>query len=236
MRDITKAMEKEEEYISYRLKGEEPFHLIDAVRECGFDSLDVYFATKNDHQLKSLKFEVVETTPMLAIGAVVKAVATKKPTVVMVDINQTVVWPRNNAEYDKDYCIYHNIPILAVPTAGNGALVSLAGDLGIGICIPQNLGITHEELIDGFIRIFRKYTDKPVCNEGNDIMYDGNKVCGFAFLETSDMVMVISPVSFKEKSELISNVCMKKQTKVPSYIDFMTSDQLREEVAVWLKL
>ena len=234
MADIVRAIEREKEYLAHRMKGEEPFHLVDAVQECGFEGLDEYFEAKKEFQFKSLEFEVIETTPLLAIGTVVKAVATKKPAVVMVDIDQTVVWPRNDAEYNKNYCIEHNIPILAVPTAGNGALVSLAGDLGVGICVPRNIGVTHESVIDGFIQIFRKHTDKPVYNEGNDIMCDGKKICGFAFFQTPDVVMVISPVSLTEKSELISKICMKKQTKIPGYIDFMTRDELRKEVAEWL--
>lgn len=236
MSNIAKAIEKEKEYLSHRMNGKEPFHLVDAIRECGFESLKDYFDAKRDYEFETLGFEVVEPTTLKAIVEVVKAVAAKKPTVVMVDIDRTVVFPRNDAEYDRGYCSEHNIPVLPVPTAGNGALVSLAGDLGIGICVPKMEGISLEYILDGMIRIFRKYTDKPVYNEGNDIMYDGKKVCGFAFFQTSDVVMVISPVSLTEKNELISKICKKKQTKIPGYIDFMTRDELRDEVKKWLKI
>lgn len=236
MSDIVKAIEKEKEYITFRMKGEEPFHLADAIKEFGFESLGEYFKAKQDHEFTSMNFNVIETTTLNAIADVVKAIATKKPTVVIVDINQTVVFPRNDAEYDKEYCIKHGIPILPVPTSGNGALVSLAGDLGVGICVPKNCSITHEYILDGFINIFRKYTDKPVYNEGNDIMCDGKKVCGFAFFNTPDVIMAISPISLTNKSELIAKICMKKQTKIPSYIDFITRDELRMEVSAWLKI
>ena len=236
MSNIAKAIEKEKEYLAHRMNGKEPFHLVDAIKECGFESLTAYFEAKRDHDFETLGFQVVEPATLKAIVEVVKAVAAKKPTVVMVDIDRTVVFPRNDAEYDKGYCAEHGIPILPVPTAGNGALVSLAGDFGIGICIPKMEGITLEYILDGMIHIFRKYTDKPVYNEGNDIMYDGKKVCGFAFFQTSDVVMAISPVSLTEKTELISKICKKKQTKIPGYIDFMTRDELRDEVKEWLKI
>lgn len=235
MSNIVKAIEKEKEYLSYRMKGQEPYSLQDALKECGFDSLDEYFKAKRKYEFRSLGFKVVETSTLNAIVEVVKAIFAGKPAVVMVNIDQTVVFPRGEAEYDKDYCITHGIPILAVPTAGNGALVSCAGDLGVGICVPKNKEFTPEFIIDGFINIFRKYTDKPVYNEGNDIMCDGKKVCGFAFFKTPSILMLASPISLTEKSELISKICKKKQTKIPGYIDFMTRDELRREVSEWLQ-
>lgn len=236
MGDIVKAIEKEKEYLEYRKQGKEPFHLVDAVKECGFESLDEYFKTKRKRVFRGLGFKVTETSTLNAIIEAVKAVALGKPAVVMVNIDQTVVFPRSEAEYDKNYCTAHDIPILTVPTAGNGALVSCAGDLGIGICVPKNNEFTPKFIIDEIISIFRKYTDKPVYNEGNDIMYDGKKICGFAFFETSSVLMLISPISLTEKSELISKICKKKQTKIPGYIDFMTRDELRKEVYEWLEL
>ena len=236
MADIVKAIEKEQEYLSYRMKGEEPYSLQDALKEYGFESLDEYFKAKRKYEFRGLGFKVAETSTLNAIVEVGKAIVAGKPAVVMVNIDQTVVFPRSNAEYDREYCNTHGIPILAVPTAGNGALVSCAGDLGVGICVPKNKEFTPEFIIDGFISIFRKYTDKPVYNEGNDIMCDGKKVCGFAFFRMPNVLMLISPISLTEKSELISKICKKKQTKIPGYIDFMTRDELRREVAEWLRI
>lgn len=235
MADIVKAIEKEKEYLSYRMKGEEPFHLVDAIKECGFDSLSEYVKEKKAHDFKALGFSIVEAPTLNAIAEVVKAIATKKPAVVMVNIDRTVVFPRNDAEYDKDYCLANGIIVLPVSTAGNGALVSVSGDLGVGICIPKNKGFTYKDILDGFINIFRKYTDKSIYNEGNDIMCDGKKICGFAFFNTPNVIMAISPISLTEKSELISKICMKTQTKIPGHIDFVDRDTLRQEMFKWLQ-
>lgn len=234
MNDIVKAIEKEKEYLEYRMKGEEPFHLVDAIKECGFESLNDYFKAKRDYEFKSMEFNFVETSTLTSITEVLKAIALKKPTVVMVDIDRTVIFPRKDAEYNKEYCITNSIPILPVQANGNGTLVSTNGDLGVGICVPKINGITYEYILDGFINIFRKYTDKTVKNEGNDIMIDGKKVCGFAFYETNHIIMAITPISLSDKTELIKNICLKKQQKTPGYIDFMSRDIIRREVSEWL--
>lgn len=236
MADIVKAIEKEKEYLSYRMKGEEPFHLVDAVKDCGFESLVEYFEEKRAYEFGQLKFNIIETSTLSAIAEVLKAIVAKQAAVVMVDIDRTVVFPRNNAAYDAKYCIENSIPILPVQANGNGALVATAGDLGVGICVPKIPNITYEYILDGVISIFRKYTDKDVYNEGNDIMCEGKKVCGFAFYSTDDVIMVISPISLSDKSELISKICKKKQTKTPGYIDFMDRETLRREVSEWLRV
>lgn len=51
MGDIVKAIEKEKEYLEYRKQGKEPFHLVDAIKECGFESLDEYFEEKKNMSL-----------------------------------------------------------------------------------------------------------------------------------------------------------------------------------------
>ena len=67
-------------------------------------------------------------------------------------------------------------------------------------------------------------------------MYDGKKICGFGFYETQDVVMIITPVSFSDKTDLISKICKKKQVKIPGYIDFMSKDSLKQEVIKWLQV
>lgn len=236
MADIVKAIEKEKEYLSYRMKGQESFHLIDAIKECGFENLDDYFKTKKEFEFGQLKFNIVEADTLSAITEVLKAIDTKQATVVMVDIDRTVVFPSDHAEYNAEYCIKNKIPILPVHTNGNGALVATDGDLGIGVCIPKINNIKYEDILEGLIKIFRKYTDKDICNDGNDLMYNGKKVCGFTFYSTDDVVMAITPISLSDKSELISKICKKKQTKVPGYVDFIDRTSLRQEVAKWLQV
>lgn len=236
MTNIEKAIAKEKEYISYRMKGEEPFHLVDAVRDCGFDSLDDYFRAKKQRVISYLSFGAVEATPFKAIEEVMRVITARKQSVIFVNIDRSVVWPTSSKEYREDYCLLNNIPLLFTNAKIGSTLVSTPGDLGVGICVRKDSGVDVDSIIDGFINIFRKYTDKEIVNMGNDIMYDGMKICGFTSYDTNDMLAVISPMSLSPKKELVTNVCTKKQNKPVGYIDFMTRDNLRKEILEWLQV
>ena len=120
---------------------------------------------------------------------------------------------------------------------GTGTLVSTPNDFGVGICIYKDKRFDLAYIVNGFVEIFRKYTDKEVINQGNDILYDGKKICGFTYYNTDNMFMVISPISFSEKAELVANICTNKpQLKQVGFIDFMDRDMLRQEVTEWIGL
>ena len=235
MSDIFKAIEKEKEYLSYRMKNQEPFHLVDAVKECGFASLNEYFQAKKNYQLSSLGYELIETEPLKAIADVLDSIAKKKTAVLFADTLFTLVWHGDNSEINLEYCVKHTIPVLPLQTSG-GTIVSTVGDLNIGICVPQSIGVDASFLLNGFADIFRKYTDKTVTVDGNDVLVDGFKVMGSSTYHKFGMFMFITPVSLSEKSELIANICVKQSDKQPRHIDFMDGATLRREVRTWLNL
>ena len=235
MKDIVRAIELEKEYIEHRLKGEEPFHLIDAVRECGFESLNEYFAAKPLYDLQQMSFKVIEVSPFGAIAEVNKAISEKEPTLIFVDIDSTVVWPTNRAEYNAQYVESENLPLLFTGSDGNGTLVSTPGDLGIGICIPGGKAETLSVVANGLVNILSRYTDKPVYNSGNDVIVDGRKVCGISSYLTEDVFMAITPVSLTEKLDLVKQICVKPMVKEVGHIDFMSRDELRWEGTQWLQ-
>lgn len=237
MADIVKAIEREKVYIEHRMKGEEPFHLVDAVRECGFESLAEYFEAKKLYQFNQIEFELINaTSPRASVESIFKVITEKRNAVIFVDIDETMVWTQVNSGCNIDYCRENHIPIVPVGATGDGTLVSTPSDLGIGICVYKDSGIGLKHIVDGFIAIFRKYTDKEVVNIGNDIMYDGKKVCGFTHYDLNKMFMVISPLSLSPKAELVANICTKKQVKPVGHIDFMDRETLRREVSEWLRV
>ena len=235
MRDIVTAVEKEKEYLSYRMKGGEPFHLVDAVRECGFNSLAEYFEAKKDYEFSNLSFEVIETTPAKAISDVLTAIKEGRTAVLFADTEYTLVWNGNGGDFNESYCTECGIPVYPLQTDG-GTIVSTAGDLNIGICIPQSLGIDVQFMLNGLADIFRKYTDKSVEVNGNDVLVGGYKVLGSSTYNANGMFVFITPVSLTEKAELIGRICQKHSAKQPAHIDFMTREELRQEVAEWLSL
>lgn len=237
MADILKAIEKEKEYLSYRMKNEEPFHLVDAIKECGFDSLEKYFEAKKHYEFSNLSFKVINaTSPQSCVKDIFDVITNKKNAVIFVEIDHTLVWTQINSGCNIEYCAENNIPIIPVGAKGTGTLVSTPNDFGIGICVHKDSRFNLSFIVDGFVKIFRKYTDKEIVNEGNDIMYGGKKICGFTYYDMNNMFMVISPISFSEKAELVTNICTNKpQTKQVGYIDFMDRNILRQEVLTWLQ-
>lgn len=235
MSDIVKAIEKEQEYLSYRMKGEEPFHLVDAVKECGFESLAEYFEAKKMYEISNLSYEVIETTPSEAIEEVLKTIAERKTAVLFANTEYTLVWNGNNSQFNEGYCDECGIPVYPLQTGG-GTIVSTVGDLNIGICVPKSICVDAVFILNRLADIFRKYTDKTVEVNGNDVLVDGYKVLGASTYDSNGMFMFITPVSFSEKSELIASICQKHSTKQPAHIDFMDGDMLRREVSEWLNI
>lgn len=233
MKDIVKAIEIEKQYIAYRTKNKEPWHFIDRIKECGFETLDEYTNAKKSYLLSNIYFEVIETHPKQAITDVLNAIANKKASVLFADTEYTLVWNGNDSEFNEGYCYECNIPIYPLYTGG-GTIVSTAGDLNIGICTPKHYGIDAQFILNHIADIFRKYTDKTVEVNGNDVLVDGYKVLGSATYNSNEMNMFITPVSFTEKSELISNICVKHSNKQPKHIDFMDSAMMKQEVLEWL--
>ena len=229
MSDILKAIEKEKEYLSYRMNGKEPFHLANAIKEYGFESLDEYFKAKKYYKVSRLPFVVIETTPEQAVAEVLNTIAAKKTAILFAETKETLVWNGDGSKFNDSFCVECNIPVYPLQTGG-GTIVSTAGDLNIGICVPQHMGVDALFILSGFADIFRKHTDKEVCVSGNDVLVDGCKVLGSSTYNSNGMFMLITPVSLSEKTELIASICTKHSAKQPSHIDFMDGATLRQEV------
>ena len=234
-KDIEKAIKIEKEYQQARMLGEYPYHLVDKIRECGFETLDEYFSAKPGYYFGKCAFEVIETTPVRAITDVLDSIRNKKTAVLFADTVDTIVWNGDNSLYNSDYCVEKGIPVLPIKTAG-GTIVSTHGDLNIGICVPKETGVDAKFILDGLASIFRKYTDKKVTVERNDILIDGYKVLGSSTYDAFGMFVLITPVSMTEKMNLISSICLKKSEKIPARIDFMDATTLRQEVSEWLSI
>ena len=155
MADIIGAMAREREYLSYRMKGEEPYHFADAVKEYGFESIKDYSDAKRDYEFSQLKFGVVETTPDKAIEEVFLAIKNRETKVGFLDKDFTLVESGNLDDADKEYCNECGVPIYPISTGG-GTIVSTAGDLGIGICIPSELSIDTGYILSKLADILRK--------------------------------------------------------------------------------
>lgn len=237
MGDIVKAIEKEKEYIAYRLKNEEPFHLVDAVKECGFESLEEYFNAKRSYKFSKMEFTLTECKQSEIVSEAKRIIENGLTGVWFADSDETAVFNGFEGEksFNAEYCSLNNLLVFPLLAAG-GTIVHKAGDFSWGVSCPQNQNMNAAFLLNGVKDILQKHTEKTVTVAGNDILVDGGKVCGSTVYQMNGIFLFISYYSFSDKTELIKTICRKLTRKTPSYIDFMTRAEFKQEVAAWLKL
>lgn len=235
MADIVKAIEREREYLSYRMKNEEPFHLVDAVKECGFDSLTDYFKAKTEYTFNKLPFSFVEKKPSECIDYFFEMMNAKDTGVVFIDSDETFVFSGESKPYNADFCEANNIPIYPLYTRG-GAIVSTEGDFSIGLCFPEYIGVDVFFILDKLKGIFNKYMDSVTVN-GNDLLLNGEKICGSIMYHQNGMKCFACHFSFNDNTELIEKICnISGSIKVPTSVNNLSVAQFKEELKEWLRV
>lgn len=235
MADIAKAIEKEKEYLSYRMKSEEPFHLVDAIKECGFGSLEQYFKEKAEYEFGRLTFTYNEKRPCEAIEYIFKMMDEKKTELVFVPSDETFVYSGASKPFDVEYCETNNIPVYPLYTSG-GAIVSTIGDFSVVMCYPASTGADVGYLLEHFKAIFDKKMQGVEVN-GNDLLLGGGKICGSVMYSQNGMSCFAGHFSFEDHSELIEKICgVSGSVKTPSVIDKMTVDEFKKAVKAWLRV
>lgn len=235
MADIVKAIAKEKEYLSYRMKGEEPFHLIDAVKECGFDNLTDYFEAKTEYNFDKLTFAYIKKSPAECIDYFFQMMDTKEIGVVFIDSTETFVFSGESKPYNAEFCETNNIPVYPLYTKG-GAIVSTEGDFSIGICFPEYVEVEVQFILSKLKDIFSKYMSNVTVN-GNDILLNGEKICGSIMYHQNGMKCFACHFSFKDNSGLIEKICnVSGSVKAPTAIDGLTVEMFKKELSEWLRL
>lgn len=137
-----------------------------------------------------------------------------------------------------DYDLCRELDVCVVELGYNGGtILGSAEDLSIIIIAPVETGLNHETIINKYYEIISKYIPNTTV-DGNDILIDGNKVCGSMNRTLNDVVYEwAAQVSFADYSEYIAQICNKPPVKKPSYIDssLLTRDKLEEEILAWLQ-
>lgn len=235
MKDLEKAIKKEKEYLSYRMKGEEPFHFIDAVKECGFESIDEYFRAKSEDKFNNLNFTYIEKKPSECINYFFEMMERQETGVVFIDSDETFVFSGDSKPYNEDYCKENNIPVYPLYTGG-GAIVSTVGDFSIGLCYPASIGVDNYFILNKLRQIFSKYM-KNVEVKGNDILLNGEKICGSIMYHRYGMKCFAAHFSFVNHPELIEKICgVSGSIKVPTIIAGLNVSLFKNEVRLWLRV
>lgn len=237
MADIVKAIEVEKEYITKKINGKAPFRLIDAIKKCGFRSLEEYLDTKKRYQFRELEFAFRYISQEEVEDELLTVFDNGTIGVWFCDHAKTCVFGgRQGLEnFNEEYCIKNGIAVYPYLSNG-GIIVHQNGDFTYAVSCPTSLQIDHTFFLERTRYILQKYTNKKVTIDGNDILVDGQKVCGSTVYNKNGLFLFMAYFSFNDKTELIKNICNKKTDKMPSYINFMTRNELKQEVAKWLRL
>lgn len=136
-----------------------------------------------------------------------------------------------------DYDLCENLGVRVVELGYNGGMIlGSEADLSIIIVAPVAIGLSHEVIINKYHEIISKYISNTTI-DGNDILVDGNKVCGSMERTIGVVYEWAAQVSFADYSEYIAQICNKPPVKKPAYIDsnLLTRDTLEEEILAWLQ-
>ena len=239
MADIIKGMNIEKEYLKYKLQGEKvPYELVDEIKKSGFESLEDYFNNKREYLFNQLEFEIINTSSQDVEEAwcmLYEKINQKKTSAFLVDTTDTIVYINASKPFNEDYCIKNNLKMFKLPLGG-GTIVSGKDDIAIVFVLPDNLQTDSSFILTGIKEILGKYEDN-VAIVDNDVLINGNKVCGITFLRNNGMVVYLSHFSFSNNSELINLICHSdsKPVKPPSYITGLDKESLKMEVLKWLR-
>ena len=140
-----------------------------------------------------------------------------------------------NQPIDYDLCDDLGVQVVELGYNG-GTILGSSADLSIIIVSPIEVGLNHETIINKYHEIISKYVPNTTIDK-NDILVNGEKVCGSMERTIGVVYEWAAQVSFADYSEYIEKICNKKQNKKPAYIDnnLLTRDKLEEEIINWLQ-
>ena len=140
-----------------------------------------------------------------------------------------------NEEIDYELCKELGVEVVDIGYKG-GTIISSEKDLSMMIVFPKSSRLNDEVLINKFVEIISKYINN-VTIDGNDILVNGEKVCGTSFTTILNVCAWTASVSFDDYSDYIAKICNKPAKKKPSYIDntLLSKDTLEKEILEWLK-
>ena len=234
MKNLEKAILEEKAYVVDRLNRIDT-NLSERLSTYGYSNLKDYFADKQEYEFSQIKFNFVEEPMPNGVSEIFKMIDTNKPGILFVDWEDTYVVCGNRGieEFNQAYCEEHNITHFPLYTNG-GTIVGSSGDFSLGIYCPKNI-VSTQYILNKVSNILQKYTSVAISVNGNDIVADGNKICGSANYTSDNMIMTIMHFSFSDWSDLISSICSTtKKSKPIGYINFMKRDQFKKEVLEWL--
>lgn len=148
--------------------------------------------------------------------------------------NDTIVYPGNENDYNKEYCEEHNIMVAPIPRAG-GTIISFKDNIcyfsGGDALFDSNKGAL-------FLSSFTEYLKDKGLNalydtDTNDVLVDGYKVASFGngnLPNNPQFYVTAIQIANNLDIDLINKICLKPMHKIPrSLSDFgITNEETLE--------
>lgn len=133
--------------------------------------------------------------------------------------NDTIVYPGNQNDYNKEYCEENNIMVAPIPRAG-GTIISFKGNIcyfsGGDSIFDSNKG-------HWFLKSFTKYLQDKGLNafydpDTNDVLVDNYKVASFgngSLPNKPNFYVTAIQIANNLDIDLINKICLKPMHKIP---------------------
>lgn len=229
---IEQAVEQEKKYDLYN--HDEYLKFVKALRNIGFASFSEYETSKRVY-LRQTWVPEVYRVDISEYAAVTEDAIVNGKYGIYISQGEGVHAYHGNQPIDYELCESLGVRVVELGYEG-GTILGSAVDLSIIFVAPVDLGYSHLMIIGKYLEVISKYVPGTTV-DGNDILVNGNKVCGSMTRTVGNSYVWAAQVSFADYIEYISQICSKQSGKQPSYIDskLLTRDTLETEILSWLR-
>ena len=210
MSNILKAIEKEKEYLSYRMEGKEPFHLVDIVKECGFNSLEDYFTAKRRHEIS--QEPVVKVASKDATATIQDFIVNQKHGFAYCVHDEKLAFVAKTDDVNADACEEYGYTVLDTQHTG-GVVVVNKGDMSV-----VHFGTVGNRGMQDFADyLIERYKERGLnaTYEGNDVLIDGYKISGLSATTYGNIQYSTIHIGINTNLDHIKAICKKPMNKVP---------------------
>lgn len=227
MKDIRIAMAIEYNYLDLRSQNQDA-NLQSMLNDCGYISLEEYFADKLDFLLKSLTYNEYTGSIRGIPEAISNNVVNKQPSVFLPTITEPFLWHGSDV-LDYNLCKEKGYVVLEMGYDG-GTIVSGADDFSFGILVPESIGLDANY----FLKKLQLAIPESIV-DGNDLLINEKKVFGSMSFRSNDMFFFGGQLAIVDHTNDIDQLCNKKSDKPVGFFNTYDLDYYKGMVREWLQ-
>lgn len=233
MKDIAKAIEEEKLYIIDKMNDINT-SLLSRLQPFGYENLNEYFIEKRNYLFNQWRPEVYPINVKTLTTELENAIRNEKYGIYL-SVSDSLYAFHGSDDINYKLCEKLGVYVAELFYKG-GTIIGSPLDLGIEIVAPNYIGLDCQFILNKFYNIISKYLNNVEIS-GNDILIDGKKILGSMERRIGNVYVWAAQISFGNYNSIIEQICNKKSTKIPGFIDhhLLTKDVLEKEILSWLQ-